>query len=262
MRSYVRDTMADDPPYKIEATGTSLRLLERLVEAAEPVGVTRLAADLGLSKSVAHNHLSTLRHLGYVVKRNRKYEPALRSLAQGERTRRAMRVYEVGREEVDNLAEATGEVVLLFVEEVERGVAVCISGRSEEWSPPYCAGERMPLHVNAPGKAILASLPEDRTASILAENTLEAPTDRTVTDSEKLGRRLRKVRDDGVSFCREEQFPGIIGVAAPIRAAGESRHAALGVVGPAERLNGRYLEEDLAGQVISTAKSIEVSLTE
>ena len=254
--------MTSDPPYKIEATGTSLRLLEHLVETGEPVGVTRLATDLDLSKSVAHNHLSTLRHLGYVVKRNRKYEPALRTLALGERTRRRMRVYEVGCEEVDNLAEATGEVVLLFVEEADRGVPVCISGGSEVWSPPYCVGERIPLHVNAPGKAILAGLPRDRTATILEEDPLDAPTDRTVTDPDELTRRLRKVRDDGVSFCREEHFPGIIGVAAPVRPVGGSRHAALGVVGPAERLNGRYLEEDLAGQVISTAKSIEVTLTE
>lgn len=254
--------MTDDAPYKIESTGTSLRLLERLVEAEEPVGVTRLAADLGLSKSVAHNHLSTLRHLGYVVKRDRKYEPTLRPLSQGERTRRAMRVYRVGREKVENLAEATGEAVLLFVEEADRGVPVCISCGVEGWSPPYCVGERMPLHVNAPGRAILASLPEDRTATILTETSLEAPTERTVTDRDELGRRLRKVRDDGVAFCREEQFPEIIGVGAPVRATDGSRHAALGVAGPAERFNGRYLEEDLAGQVISTAKSIEVALTE
>lgn len=253
--------MADDTPYTIEATGTSLRLFERLVEAAEPVGVTRLAADLDLSKSVAHNHLSTLRHLGYVVKRDRKYEPALRPLAHGERTRRAMRVYEVGREEVDNLAEAAGEVVLLFVEEEGRGVLVCISDGSADWSPPYCAGERMPLHVNAPGKAILASLPEERAVSILAEGALVAPTERTVTDPDELRRGLRRVRDDGVAFCREEQFAGVIGIAAPVEAPGESRHAALGVVGPADRLNGRYLEEDLAEQVISTAKSIELALT-
>lgn len=254
--------MTDDAPYRIEATGTSLRLLERLVEAGEPVGVTRLAADLDLSKSVAHNHLSTLRQLGYVVKRNREYEPTLRPLALGERTRRAMRVYDVGRERVDNLAEASGEVVLLFVEEANRGVPVCIAEGSGDWSPPYCVGERMPLHVNAPGRAILASLPEDRTASILGETPLGAPTDRTVTDRDELERRLRKVRDDGVAFCREEQFSGIIGVGAPIRETDGSRHAALGVVGPAERFNGRYLEEDLAGQVISTANAIEVALTE
>ena len=254
--------MTDDPPYAIEATETSLRLLERLVEAEEPLGVTRLAAELDLSKSVVHNHLSTLRSLGYVVKRNRKYRPALRPLALGEGTRSAMRVYDVGRTEVANLAEAAGETVSLFVQEEEWGVPVCIARGPGAWSPPYRAGERMPLHVNAPGKAILASLPADRVESMLDDGPLEAPTRHTITDPDELRRKLRKIRDDGVSFCRGEQFSGIIGIGAPIEYIGESRHAALAVVGPAERLNGRYLEEDLAGQVISTAKSIEVALTE
>ena len=254
--------MTDDPPYAIEATQTSLRLLEHLVEAGEPVGVTRIATDLDLSKSVAHNHLSTLCNLEYVVKRDRKYQPALRPLALGERTRNATRVYEVGRSEIANLAEAAGEAVLLFVKEEKWGVPVCITCGSGSWTPPYCAGERMPLHVNAPGKAILASLPAEQVESVLDDGSLEAPTPQTITDPDELRRKLRKIRDDGVSFCREEQFSGIIGVGAPIESIGESRHAALAVVGPAERLNGRYLEEDLAGQVISTAKSIEVALTE
>nr|WP_231896117.1 MULTISPECIES: hypothetical protein [Haloferax] len=35
----------------------------------------------------------------------------------------------------------------------------------------------------------------------------------------------------------------------------------MGVCGPSSRLTGRYLEEDITGQVISTAKSIQVDLT-
>ena len=38
--------------------------------------------------------------------------------------------------------------------------------------------------------------------------------------------------------------------------------AAFAIVGPIERLHGRYFEEDLVGQVVSTANRIEVELTE
>jgi hypothetical protein len=34
------------------------------------------------------------------------------------------------------------------------------------------------------------------------------------------------------------------------------------IEGPAERLHGRYFEEDLVGQVVSTVNAVEVALTE
>lgn len=252
----------DRSPYAIEATETSIRILERLVDAERRLGITQLASDLDLSKSVVHNHLSTLEQLGYVENRDGEYCPALRPLALGERTRAAMRVYQVGRRDVDNLAEATGEVVLLVVEEAGSGVPIQIASGSNGWSLPYCIGERVPLHVNAPGKAILASLSDERIESILAETPLETPTDRTVGNPDELRRQLRTIDDDEASFSREEHFPDIISVGAPIRSPTDQRSAALGIVGPADRLNGRYLEEDLSGQVISTAKSIGVALRE
>lgn len=49
--------------------------------------------------------------------------------------------------------------------------------------------------------------------------------------------------------------------AAPIETGSEHSTAALGVYGPAERLEGRYLEEDLTGQILSAAKSVRIQLT-
>lgn len=252
----------DDSRYAIEATQTSFELLEHLVDVGEPRGVTDIAADLELSKSVVHNHLTTLEGLGYVEKRDRRWRPSLRQLGLGERTRAAMGVYQVGRAEVETLADATGETVVLLVEEAGHGVPVHVAVGANGWSPPYHVGDRTPLHVSAPGKAILASLPAERSATILAETPLETPTDRTIADGDELERRLRTTNESQVWYAREEQFEGIVGVGASIRAVDGTRPAAIGIVGPSERFNGRYLEEDLSGQVISTATSIGVALSE
>lgn len=251
----------DDSPYAIEATQTSLRILEHLVDVEKPVGTTRIADDLDAPKSVVHNHLSTLERLEYVEKRDRKYRPTLRPLALGDRTRASMRVYRAGRREVDNLADATGEAVVLFVEEDGYGVPLHVSTGSEAWSPPYRVGERIPLHLTAPGKAILASVPMESAAEMLAEAPFETPTDHTIADPEELERQLRTVNDGQVWYSREEQFPGVIGVGASVRSGDDAPPAALGIVGPVDRFNGRYLEEDLSGQVISTANSISVALS-
>lgn len=253
--------MTDEPRYAVEATQTSMAILEALVDAGGPVGVTELAGVVGVSKSVAHNHLSTLRAAGYVVKRAEEYEASLRPLALGERTRDGLRFYQSAKQHLDNLAAATGETATLFVLEETAGVPVSISEPEDGWSTPFYAGERLPLHVNAMGKALLASLPSDRVESILDETDLVAPTDATIVDPDELAEELRRIRDDGIAFCRGEQYEGIIGVAAPLPDVSGTRVAALGVSGPVDRLNGRYLREDITGQVLSTTKSIQVNLT-
>lgn len=252
--------MAEDTSYTVGATRTSVELLELLVDADEPCGVTRLSHETGRSKSVVHNHLSTLRDLGLAVKRGRRYGASLGLLALGERVRSRMTSYTVGREHVENLAHATGEVATLFVEEEGRGVPLFVADGASDWTYTPVVGERIPLHVTAPGKAILATMDEERVAGIVDRYGLTAATESTITDPDVLTDQLRRIRDDGVSFCREEQFVDIVGVAAPIRAETTPQPLALGVVGPMDRLSGRYLEEDVTGQVLSTANAVQVEL--
>lgn len=253
--------MSDTPQYAVEATGTSLAILEALVEAPGPMGVTTLSEHVDVAKSVVHNHLSTLRAHGYVVKNGGRYEPSLRILSLGERVRSSLPIYRGAREAVDNLAAATGETTTLFIREEKRAVPVYITEGNTDWTPPFRAGDRIPLHVNASGKCLMASLPDDELERLLEEGEREAFTDATITDPSKLSAELRRVRDDGVAFCRGEQYEGIVGVAAPIPSTAGCRPAALSVSGPVDRLNGRYLEEDVTGQVLSTTKSIQVALT-
>lgn len=253
--------MTETPAYAVEATGTSLAILETLVDAEEPLGVTGLSEQVGVAKSVAHNHLSTLRAHGYVLKRDGRYEPTLRTLSLGNHTRAEIDVYDEAKPKVDNLADATGETTMLFVLEEDQGVPAYVTGNPDGWSPTFREGERMPLHINAPGKSMLASLPEERADAILDGGDLAAPTDKTITETATLRSQLARIRDDGISFCKEEQYSGIVGVAAPIPTTTGSRTAAIGVCGPAERLSGRYLEEDVTGQVLRTTKSVQVALT-
>lgn len=254
--------MTPDASYEIDATGTSLDVLEHLVDAGEAVGVSELAADLGISKSMAYNHLSTLRNRGYVVKRDRKYATSMRLLALGERARASTALHRKGGSVVENLANATGEAVELFVMEEHYGVPVAISTGTSDWLPPHTCGERMSLHVNAAGKAILASLPDDRLRSVLEEIELTAATESIVIDHGELKTEIGRIRDSSVAFCREEQYEDVVGVAAPVDWGEPDRGAALMIEGPSDRLRGRYFEEDLVGQVVSSVKEIEVALTE
>lgn len=261
--TYSQSTMTGaGTPHEIDATATSVAVLEFLVEAEGHVGVSDVADELDISKSMAYNHLSTLRSQGLAVKRDRKYGPSMRLLALGWRSRETVLAFKKGRAAVENLAEAAGVVAGLFIMEERHGVPLYIERGTTDWEPPYTIGERMPLHVNAPGKAILASLPTEQLSDLLEELELEAKTDQTITDPDALESEIRHVRESVGVLSREEQYPGVISVGAPVNASKSKYHAALAIVGPADRLHGRYLEEDLVGQVVSTANELEVTLTD
>lgn len=254
--------MGDGSKYTIEATGTSIAVLETLVSASDPVGVTELAEELDVGKSVAHNHVSTLRAEGYVTKRGSEYEPSGRILSLGEHMRCSLPVYRTAKAAVDNLAAATGETTILAIRQASHAVPIYIADGNADWSRPFGIGERLPLHATATGKCLAASLPDERLDGLLGDTTLEPFTDASITDPSALRTELQRVRDDGFAFCRSEHTEDVVGVAAPIPETDVSRTAALGVCGPARSLSGRYLKEDITGQVLSTTKSIQVDLAD
>lgn len=254
-------SMARESTQSVQATVNSFQILEQLAAAEGPAGVTEIADAVGLSKGVVYTHLNTLIDLGYVKKHEQKYLASFGALELAADIRRRIPKFRTIRHNVENLARVTGEVATLFVEEDGLGVCVYAAMGSEPWMPDYANGSRTPLHVNAPGKAILASLDRARVDEIIEEHGLTRLTKETVTIPETLENELETIRESGVSFCREEQYTDVIEAGTSISLGPRAPAAAIGVCGPSERLSGRYLEEDITGQVISTAKSIEIDLT-
>jgi DNA-binding IclR family transcriptional regulator len=253
--------MSPQGPKTVEATANSFEILETLVASTAPLGVTELADSVGLSKGVVYNHLGTLSELGYVQKADGKYRPSLHLLSLGSRTRATVKTYRAARNRIDNLAKTTGEVAMLFIEEEGVGICTYITKDTDTWSPDYVCGERVPLHVTAAGKAILASLSMERVDEIVAQHGLPSVTEHSISDRKTLESELQTIRDNGIAFSREEQFDGIVGVGTSFGLGERGPAAAIGISGPLDRLSGRYFKEDITGQVISTAKSIQVDLT-
>jgi DNA-binding IclR family transcriptional regulator len=245
--------------YPVGATETTARVVEALAAGGE-TGVTELAEEIGLSKASAHNHLVTLQRLGVVVSEDGRYRLGLRFLDVGMTVRDRLPAYRAAREELTGLAESAGETVGLVV--AEHGSAVYAAVRRPERNDRRVqTGSRLPLHATASGKALLSARSPEAVASYVEETTLAARTDRTIQTASALRAELRSVADRGLAFDRGEAFEGVRGVAAPVRAEGEAV-AALTVVGPAARLSGKRLEEDLTGLVLSAAKRVELTLAE
>ncbi|MFC6974646.1 IclR family transcriptional regulator [Halomicroarcula sp. GCM10025709] len=247
-----------DESYPVQATATTLRVVEALLDRGE-AGVTELARELDLSKGAVHNHLQTLQQLEYVVREGRQYRVGSRFLDLAARARETMPVYQAARAEVARLARSSGEVAALVVEEHDTATYVLVAG-DDEGETAIREGIRRPLPADAAGRAILAHRPEDEIRTLLAEAEYPAGSGRSAPDETALLDELRTVREQSVAFDREERADGTRSVAAPLTTDDGRSVGAVSVTGPANRMSGKRLEEDVTGLVVSSANSISVDL--
>ncbi|MFC7076604.1 IclR family transcriptional regulator [Haloarcula halophila] len=247
-----------DESYPVQATATTMRVVEELLDRGT-AGVTELARELDLSKGAVHNHLKTLNQLEFVVREGRQYRVGSRFLDLGARARETMPVYQAARSEVARLARSSGEVAALVVEEHDAAAYILVEG-DEAGETAVREGIRRPLPADAAGRAILAHRPEDEIRSLLTDSEWPTDDDRVATTETALLDDLRTVREQSVAFDREEQADGTRSVAAPLTTDEGRAVGAVCVTGPANRMTGKRLEEDITGLVVSSANSISVDL--
>jgi DNA-binding IclR family transcriptional regulator len=244
----------------VQAVQTTSEILEAL-RKLDGAGVTELADHLGISKATVHSHLSTLVDSEFVVKRGDTYRISLRFVDFGEYAKTNVDIYEITREEVDRLAEETGEVAQFMVEEHGKGVYLHkASGENAIQTASY-TGNRKELHCTALGKAILSQLPRERVEEIIDEKGLPQRTENTVATREELFEELAEIRERKVSFDDEEILQGLRCVAAPIEHPQGDIEGAISISGPTSRFKGDRFREELPEIVRGAANVIEVNAT-
>ncbi len=96
-------------------------------------------------------------------------------------------------------------------------------------------GRLLPLHAGAPGKLLLASLPDAEVEAVLRRLRPRRLTPATPISREQILAAVRKIRRDGVSVGVGEIVDGSATIAAPVRDAHGEVVAALSVSGPSFR---------------------------
>lgn len=259
MRNSDSDEVADEPrPSSIEKAIDILFCFD----AEHPqLRLTDISAKLGLHKSTTYRLLSLLRKKGLIVScpDSQLYSlgPGLVELAwvilRQQDLRRVCQPY------LERLRQDTNETVNLntrlgnqriCVEELE-------SGHNIKYS--QTVGLAAPLHVGAPGKALMAFLPESELDTILNELPLVAITPSTLCDPERLRTELSVVQTRGFAISIGERSPGASAVAAPIWNWSGRPVAAVSVLGPVQRLTYEKLQE-LGPEVRRVAQEISAAL--
>ena len=223
--------------------------------------LTDISDKLGLNKSTTHRLLALLKKKGLVVAdpRTQLYSlgPGIVDLAWVVLRQQDLR--DVCRPYLLRLQQTTHETVSLYTRAGDK--RVCVEELESEQHIKYAqrVGMTAPLHVGAPGKALLGFLPPQELEALLDGLDLTAVTENTFTDREQLSLELLVTRTRGFAISAGERTPGASAVAAPIWDRSGLPIAAVCVLGPEQRLTLGKLQE-LGPQVIQVAQEMSAAL--
>ncbi|MEY7850927.1 IclR family transcriptional regulator [Natrarchaeobius sp. A-rgal3] len=231
-----------------------------VLEESESVGVSEVADRLDMPKSTAHVYLKSLESEGYAINDDGTYRLSLRFLKHGGKARNRLKLYRSAKTHVDKLANDTGEVGNLGVEERGRRVLVYKSEVPDAIYDNTPTGEHTNMHWTALGKAILAHLPPERVDEIIDRHGLPSRTPTTITDPDTLHSELETVRENGYSVEREERRDGVVAIAVPIQdKSDDGTIHSVSISGPKKRITGEDgIKTELVDAVKQTANVIEL----
>lgn len=243
--------------YVIPNLDRGLHMLEFLASRAGRVGVTEAATALQIPKNSAFRILHTLHRRGYVDRdpSQATYSLGGKLLSLGYSVIEESTLLEKSIDSLRKLRDATRETALLGVLNDGRGFVVEQVLSLEPVKFTVAIGHRFPLHTAAPGKAILAFLPDGERETLVASLSLTRFTARTITDKKAFMAELAEVKLKGFAVDRGEEIEGLHCVAAPILDHLAQPLAAIWVTGPSFRMPVKQFRL-IAEHVIRAAATI------
>jgi len=220
------------PSSNVKSAERLLRILELLARHARPVPTMTIVRECEIPKSSAHHLLNVMRARHFVTyyEVERAWGLGVAVFEIGSAYLRSGPLQRMGRHLLAELTQRTGETSHLAM---LHGTEVLYVDKEQPvgTAPKLVTevGVRLPAHLTAVGRAILAELPEAHVRALYAGQPLVRRTGRGPASVEALLRDLEEVRRLGAAVDAEMVTPGISCVAAPVFSHESVPVAAIGV---------------------------------
>jgi len=238
-----------------------LLILDMVAATPGEIGLTELARRTGLKKATVHRLAADLVAHKMLERGGYGYRLGLHLFELGQKVPAPRRLRRSALPYMTDLLAATGEVVQLGVLDGTEIVYVeKLAGRHGA-SAPSIVGSRLPAYCSGLGKAILAFSDDAVVERVLAA-PMPARTSATITDPTRFLAELRRIRESGVAYDREEGTAGILCVASAIVVdsyVGRDGHravAGLSLTGAAGRMQPTRLTSAVRTAALSIGRSL------
>lgn len=231
-----------DSAAQVQSVDRAISVLELLAQGE--AGITEIAGELGVHKSTVSRLVSVLESRGLVEQLGErgKYAIGFGVVRLAGAATGRMDLSKLGQPVCETLADSFGETVNIAVHDAGVAINITQARGSAAVSAVNWIGRRTPLHATSSGKILLAYLPADERKR-LASLPLDAYTENTVVDGERLLAELETVALQGYAACFEELELGLHAVAVPVRGHRGEVVAAMSASGPSYRLSRQRVEE-------------------
>lgn len=220
---------ADATGARVPAVVRAVAVMDLLARERQPLSMARVAHQLALPKSSVHGLCNTLLSAGYLRRASdgaMQIGPAVMALAE------AFIASTSVASEFDRLwqqGHAPEETLILSVLNGAEVIYVAVRHGSRPLGLAFHVGMRLPAHLSATGKSLLAYQPPSRLAALLPPEPLPRLTARGPETRAALEAELADCRAQGYSVDDEGIREGVVALAAPIFDASGQAVAAVGV---------------------------------
>lgn len=230
----------------IQSVARALSILELFDDINRELSIKEISVKLDLNKSTVHSLLKTLKEYGYISQNNEttNYSLGWKLYERGHLMVSQMDIRNVARVHLEKLNEQTNQTVHLVTLQGKEAIYIDkINGHSSLVIYSRI-GKRVPLHTSGVGKVLTAFLDENQLKSLLDGYIYEKRTEKSIDSYERFIEALEEVREIGYAKDYEENEPGIICFAMPVRDFSEEVIAAVSVSTPKSHFNDEISERN------------------
>jgi len=193
-----------------------LRVIRAFSRETPAITLSEVASRARLPAATARRCLHTLEELGYVMRSGRMFLLRPKVLELGAAYLDSMDIEALTKTHLEDLASRTGDSAALSVLDGTDIVYIARASVRTLMRLEAHVGSRFPAYPTSMGRVLLAGSSPERLRSYFEHATFEPLTKHTVTDPQKLARRIEECRKNGYSAVEDELAYGVVAVAVPV----------------------------------------------
>ncbi len=230
--------------YHVPNLSRALRVLEILSEHPEGLNSSEITAKLKIPRNSVFRITQTMLEHGYLIRddETKSYQLSQKLLTLGYAALSEQTLIEKSLGVMRKLRDQFKETVPLGILHGSEGLVVEEVQGLHSFRFVLEPGRKFHLHTAAPGKAMLAFLPEEEREEFIKQIKLKKYSANTITDREIFRKELKKIRKKGYAVDHAEEIQGMHCVGAPIFNRTGYPVAAIWITGPSQRI----LEKDFS----------------
>ena len=240
----------------VEAVLASCKIIDSFLNCPNQ-SLKQIIDKTSLTRNRVMRLAGTLEACGYLHldSRTGRYGLGTMFMSLGRAYESQSNIVSLGQPILQELAHATGESSSIYVlDNLERVVLAREEGK-KDIRLAIAVGQRMPLHIGAGGKVLLAFGQKELRSKVLNSEFLCKAASGADVDRLKLAAELKRIKTQGYACSLGERVSDAGAVAAPVFGLESRLIGALGIAGPINRFTPETLPEKIR-MVINAAAEL------